>query len=98
MNAAPVKINWHSGLPIFACESFLKAVGDEYGWIGGSDASGKLRCVLPYTIIKKGIFRMARFRVETIPLDEEFSIEEEKAFLNSVIEYLRNIKADTVIP
>ncbi len=98
MNATPVEINWHSGLPIFACESFLKAVGDAYGWIGGIDNSGKLRCALPYTVIKKGIFRMVRFRVETIPLGGELSIDEEKSFLNSVIDYLRSIGADVIIP
>jgi len=98
MKATPVEINWNPGLPIFASESFLKAVGDEYGWLGGIDESGKLRCVLPYTIIRKAIFRMVRFQVETIPLGEGFEIGEEKSFLNSVIEYFRSIGADMVIP
>lgn len=98
MKATPVEINWHDRLPIFACESFLKAVGDEYGWIGGIDESGKLRCVLPYTVIRKAIFPMVRFRVETIPLEDGLSVDEEKLFLNSVIEYLRSIGADIIIP
>jgi len=98
MRAKPVSINWHSGLPIFASESFLKAVGDEYGWLGGFDESEKLRCVLPYTIIRKKIFRMVRFRVETIPLGGGLDVREEKSFLNSVIEYFRAIGADTIIP
>ena len=98
MNVKQVDINWHPGLSIYASESFLKAVGDEYGWIGGFDDSGKLRCILPYTIIKKAVFRMARFRVETIPLEEEFDIEEEKSFLNSAVKYLRSIGADMIIP
>ena len=34
MKATPIEINWHPGLPIYASESFLKAVGDEYGWLG----------------------------------------------------------------
>ncbi|MGB8953527.1 MAG: peptidoglycan bridge formation glycyltransferase FemA/FemB family protein [Candidatus Aminicenantales bacterium] len=98
MRAEPVAINWHSGLPIFACESFLKAVGDEYGWLGGFAESGELRCILPYTIIQKMFFRMVRFRVETIPLGEELDIREEKAFLESAMEYFRSIGADMVIP
>jgi hypothetical protein len=98
MRATAIDINWHSDLPIFAYEPFLKAVGDEYGWLGGTDESGKLRCILPYTIIRKAMFRMVRFRIETILLDGELEVEEERAFLNSAIEYFRNTKADTVIP
>ncbi|MDL1984831.1 MAG: peptidoglycan bridge formation glycyltransferase FemA/FemB family protein [Deltaproteobacteria bacterium] len=98
MNVKQVKINWHPGLSIYASEPFLKAVGDDYGWIGGVDDSGKLRCILPYTVIRKAIFRMVRFRVETIPLEEELDIEEEKSFLNSAIEYFRTIEADMIIP
>ena len=98
IKAAPVEIAWHPNLSIFASEPFLKAVGDEYGWIGGFDDSEKLRCILPYTIVKKAIFRMARFRVETIPMEGELSIEEEKSFLDSAVEYLRSIEADMIIP
>lgn len=98
MKAIPVDIKWHSGLSIYASESFLKAVGDEYGWLGGMDDSGKLRCVLPYTVIRKAIFRMVRFRVETIPMGEGFDVEEERSFLNSTIEYFRSIGADMIIP
>lgn len=98
MKAKRIDINWHQGLPIFASEPFLKAVGDEYGWLGGFDNTGNLRCILPYTIIRKAIFRMARFRVETIPMVEDIDVQEEKLFLNSAIEYLRSIGADMVIP
>ncbi len=98
MRAIQVDINWHSGLPIFASEPFLKSVGDEYGWIGGTDESGTLRCVLPYTIVRKGPFRMVRFRVETIAVGDGFETGEEKSFLNSAIEYLRSSGADVVIP
>ena len=98
MNVISIPINWHSGLPIFACESFLRAVGDEYGWIGGMDEGGNLRCVLPYTIIRKATFRMVRFRVETIPLGTGFDVGQEKLFLNRAMEYFRSIGADIVIP
>ncbi|MGZ4886185.1 MAG: peptidoglycan bridge formation glycyltransferase FemA/FemB family protein [Candidatus Aminicenantales bacterium] len=98
MRVQPVEINWHPELPIFAKESFLKAVSDEYGWLGGFAESGELRCVLPYTIVRKAIFRMVRFRVETIPMVQGFDVSEEKAFLNGTIHYFRSIGADMVIP
>ena len=78
MRAMRVEIDWHHGLSIYASEQFLKAVGDEYGWLGGIDDSGKLRCILPYTIIQKAMVRMVRFRVATIPLGDELEVEEEK--------------------
>lgn len=98
MRAVSIEIKWHSGMPVFASESFLAAVGDEYGWLGGIDDAGQVRCVLPYTIVRKGILRMVRFRVETIPLGEELEISAERSFLNSVVEHLRSLGADIIIP
>jgi hypothetical protein len=98
MQAREVEIKWHPGLSIYASEPFLKTVGDEYGWLGGIDSSGRLRCVLPFTIIRQASFRMVRFRVETIPLREELAVAEEKAFLNSVVEYFRASGTDMIIP
>ena len=98
MRATPIEINWHPGLSIYASEPFLKTVGDEYGWIGGFDPAGKLRCVLPFTVIRKALFRLVRFRVETIPLDQKLTVAEEKSFLNSVITYLGANRADVIIP
>src|SRR5689334_10954872 len=98
MKATQIPIDWHPALSIYASEPFLKTVGDEYGWIGGIDESGKLRCVLPFTIIRKLIFRLARFRVETIPFGGPLSIEEEKTFLNSTMEFLRSKRVDMIIP
>jgi len=98
MRATPIEINWNPGLPIFASEPFLKAVGDEYGWLGGFDDAGELRCILPYTVIRKATFRLVRFRVETIILDEGLDIREEKPFLNSSIDFFRSINADMIIP
>ncbi len=98
MKAKPIPVDWHPGLPIFASESFLKAVGDEYGWLGGFDSANNLRCILPFTIIRKAIFRMVRFRVETIQVGQDFSLDEERAFLNSVIEFFRAKGADMIIP
>jgi len=94
----PVEMSWHEGLPIFARESFLKAVGDEYGWLGGFEEGGELQCILPYTIIRKALFRMVRFRVETLPMAPGFNAVEEKVFLNGVKEYFRSAGADMIIP
>jgi len=98
MRVIPVDINWNPGLSIYASEIFLKSLGDEYGWIGGIDGSGKLRCILPYTVIQKAIFRMIRFRVETIPVGGDLDVQEEKEFLNGAIEFFRSIGADMIIP
>ena len=91
-------IDWHSGLSIYAAEAYLKTVGDEYGWLGGFDDAGNLRCILPYTIIRKAIFRMVRFRVEMMPVAGDFTTEEEKSFLTSVINHFRSAGADMIIP
>jgi hypothetical protein len=98
IKAAEVEIAWNPGLSIYASEPFLKAVGDEYGWLGGSDDSGACRCILPFTIIRKGPIRMVRFRVETIPLENELSIDEERSFLDSAIDFFRSWGADIIIP
>jgi hypothetical protein len=98
MRAAPCEINWDPGLPIYASEQFLKAAGDEYGWLGGTDEFRNLRCILPYTIIRKASVRMVRFRTETIPLGQTLQIAEEESFLNSAVEYFRSIGADIIIP
>lgn len=98
MRARQIEIAWHSGLSIYASEKFLRLVGDEYGWLGGLDDSGKLLCILPYTIIRRPFIRMARFRVETISWGDGFAVEEEKKFLNSAAECLRSIGADMIIP
>jgi hypothetical protein len=96
--AKPIPIDWHPGLSVFASEAFLQAVSDSYGWLGGFNASGQLRCLLPYTVIRKGFLRLVRFRVETISLGENLTQSEEKSFLNSCVDYLRSIGGDVVIP
>jgi hypothetical protein len=98
IQAKRIDINWHSGLSVYASEAFLKTLGDEYGWLGGFNRDGKLLCILPYTIVHKAIFHMVRFRVETIPVDNKLTIEEEKEFLNDVVKYFRKVGADMIIP
>jgi hypothetical protein len=98
IKAEPIKIQWEPSLPVFAKEEFLRAVGDEYGWLGGMDESGSLRCVLPYTVVRKAGLRMVRFRVETIPCGAALDVQGEKSFLNSVVEHFRKAGADVIIP
>ena len=98
MKIAPVKIRWHARLPIYASEEFLKTESKEFGWVAGIDNREVLRCVLPYTVIRKPGLCMIRFQTETLPLNGELSTEEEKSFLNMVVEYFRSAKADVIIP
>lgn len=98
IKAAPMKIAWDPELSIYASEGFLRSVGEEYGWIGGMDSSEKLRCILPYTIVRKLMIRMVRFRVETIAVGETLTTEEEQSFLESSIHCFRSLGADVIIP
>jgi hypothetical protein len=98
MKVSKIAINWNPELSIYASEPFLKAVSNEYGWLGGMDDSGAPCCILPYTIVKKAMVRMVRFRVETIPMSEDFGLEKEQAFLESAVEYFRSLGADMIIP
>ena len=98
MRIVSLPINWHSGLSIYASEPFLKSVSTEYGWIGGVNDSDKLVCVLPYSFIKKLVFRLIRFPVQTISLDGELDIEEERKFLNGAVQFFRSLDPDLIIP
>ncbi len=42
--------------------------------------------------------RMVRFRIETLPLEENLSPEDERRFLNSVVDHFRSVGADMIIP
>jgi hypothetical protein len=98
MKVSQIEINWNPNLPVFASESFLKSVGDDYGWLGGFDESGNLRCILPYTIIHKSIFNMVRFRTETLSINGDLDIQDEKSFLNNVLNFFKGQKMDIIIP
>lgn len=98
LKAEPIEIHWNPSLPVFAKEEFLSAVGDEYGWLGGIDELGTVRCILPYTITRKTGLRLVRFRVETIPCGEALDVCAEKSFLNNAVRYFRTAGADIIIP
>jgi hypothetical protein len=96
MKLRPIPIEWQPDLPIFAAEPFLRAVGDEYGWLGGFEDEVP-RCVLPYTVVKRGPLRMVRFRVETIPISM-LSGQQEQRFLDEAVEFFRSAGADLIVP
>ena len=98
MRAIPIPIDWNPSFPIFASPSFLKTAGDAFGWLGGFDEGGSLRCMLPYTVTRRAFLRMARFRVETLALGQSLGVDEEKAFLESALDYFRSSGVDLVIP
>jgi hypothetical protein len=98
LTAEPVRMQWNSELPVFARPEFLRAAGDVCGWIGGIDADGNRRCILPYTVIRKAGLRLVRFRTETIPLGTELEIAAEKSFLNSAVAHFKRTGADIIIP
>jgi hypothetical protein len=98
IKAERIDIRWDASLSVFAKPEFLSAVSDEYGWLGGIDEGGTLRCFLPYTILRKAGLRMVRFRVETIPCGAGLDALGEKSFLNSVVQYFRKSGADVIIP
>jgi Acetyltransferase (GNAT) domain len=98
VQARAVEIAWHSGLPVYASETFLRTVANEYGWIGGSDHAGQLRCILPYAVMRKAGFRIVRFRLATVPLQGDLDLAQEKSFLNNATEYLRSTGVDLIMP
>ncbi len=98
LRAIPVEIKWNANVPVYASEASLRTESNEFGWIGGTDDEPRLRCVLPYTVLRKGGLRMIRFRTATIPLEAQLSVDEEKSFLNNVVEYFRSSGADLILP
>jgi hypothetical protein len=98
IQVAPIPIEWHTGLPVYASERFLQAAGDDWGWVGGSDDLGRLRCFLPFTVIRKAGMRLVRFRAQTVPLAGELDIAEEQSFLDGVVTYFRSCGAHGIVP
>lgn len=77
-------------LPIFCQEKFLKSRSDNYGWFF---ENGK---ILPFIIDKRLIFKRLIF-TDTIYSIVPFSVEEEKDFLNQVVEQTRlQLKVDFI--
>jgi Acetyltransferase (GNAT) domain len=98
LEAKPIDIRWDPSQLVFAREEFLRAAGDEYGWLGGVDQDGALQCYLPYTVIRKAGVRMVRFRAATIPCGTTLDENAEKSFLNSAVQHFRRQRGDIIIP
>lgn len=98
LRVEPVPVAWQPALPVFASGPFLASLSDERGWIGGVDPDGRLRCVLPYVIIRKGVFRMVRFPVETIDLCGDLTVDMERQFLGEAVRHLGQSGADVIVP
>jgi hypothetical protein len=98
MKTALIDVDWHQNLSIYASSLFLKTVSEEYGWLGGFNESHKLFCVQPFSVIRKGGFRLVRFPTQTVSLNGDLSIESEQQFLNNAVDYFRTIGADVIVP
>lgn len=81
-----IQKNINIDLPIFARENYLKSKSDSYGWFVTDDF------ILPFTIDKKIIFKRLIFSTETIYRKEQLTLEEEKNFLNEVVNYCKEQK------
>jgi hypothetical protein len=98
IKAISTEIQWNDRLPIFLKDSFLRAVGNDHGWIAGIDGTGKEVCLLPYALTREHGISLARFRTETFMVEDDLSIEEEKQFLNCIPKLLRSHGVDIIIP
>lgn len=98
IRAVPTSIDWEPELPIFASEHYLAAVGSEYGWLAGVDSKDRVRCILPYLVIRKPLLRMVRFPVQTLLIDPELTTEDEQEFLDSAMRHFRAAGAGVVVP
>lgn len=67
-------------IPVLGSAKYLASKSKDYGWFVSDNL------ILPFIIDKKLIFKRMIFTLETIYVDKEASIEEEKAFLDGVVE------------
>ena len=80
------KIHYFDNLPIFAHENYLKTKSKEYGWFKND------KFLLPFIIDQHFIFRRLIFTTEIIYLNNKTSLEEEKNFLNEIVDYCKKNK------
>lgn len=70
-------------LPFFAQEKYLKTKSPIYGWFVSE------KFILPFTLFEKFIFKRIVFTTEIINIYKEQPIEDEKKFLNEMIDFTR---------
>jgi len=73
-------------LPILAQEKYLKIKSDNYGWFEDDNY------ILPYFIDKRLIFTRMVFTYGLIAKKDNLTIDEEKKFLNNMVEYVKEHK------
>lgn len=88
MDIKLIKFNWNEQYPIFASEQYLHSISDEYGWLCGFK-NKRMQFVLPFVIKKKLIFRYLEFQTSTLYMDNSLTVQEERTFLNEVVNYFR---------
>jgi hypothetical protein len=98
IRAIPAEMKWDASLPIYASPQFLRTASPTHGWLAGEDASGALRCILPFYVVRKWGLTLVRFTVETVPLVGNLSVEAERQFLNSAVAHFGSIGVDVIIP
>lgn len=103
MNIKKVDINWNENLSIFASKEYLNSYAKESGWLGGFE-NNQLKYILPFSIFKKEIgsiclLKKIIFHTNIIKGDPNLETQptQEKEFLNSVIQYLKQEKIDLVM-
>jgi hypothetical protein len=77
-------------LPIFATKDFLEIKSSEYGWIVDD------KYILSYYIDRRSIFSKLVFTNETISIDSKVNMKDEKLFLNSVVEKVKELNVDLI--
>jgi hypothetical protein len=95
MKVNEIDFPWDVSYSIFASSSYLRTIGEKYGWIGGF-INDELTFVLPYAIRNKLIFKSLVFTTDTIYLSPEKKIDQEKEYLNEVVYYFCNKKIDFI--
>ena len=85
-----IEKNIKCSLPIVARQEYLASKSFRFGWFK-SDSF-----VLPFVIEKKFCFKWMRFTHETIYLTDGLSLDNEKEFLNKVVDITRSLDIDFI--
>lgn len=90
------KIRWEDDYSIFAKEDYLRLDAHQYGWIYGYK-NNILKYIIPYKVFKKLFFLYVQFQTSCIQVDRNVTLNDEKEFLNEVVNYLRDKDFDFII-
>ena len=84
---------WRHSDPIYCSPSYLQSFNGQSGWISGY-IDGHLRLVIPYTIKKKLLFKLATFQSAPVVHADPVTIDEETEFLNDCMLLLSKLGVD----